>query len=289
MHRPLPAALVLSLVLATAVSLEVWTRAVYRTHDGLLEKARRFTATARDADKNLVVLGTCLPAQHLRTAELQAQLGGGWVVHNLGNEATNTLDWYLAYANELPATKVDAVVLGYGEHDLLARISPWESRVLDLTTWGDVPELADFACQQAECRTDLAMRKASVFWRNRIRVSNMIWLALGALPREAPLTPPVSDDDGTAPQHYLDRLVAAVRDDGIPLYFLPLPARPGAFAADPNARVVHPEVPRLTIPTPAPAAFENQTHLTEAGSKAMTADVATALRAVLGATSSGAQ
>lgn len=273
--RPLPAPILLALALATALGLEAWARVAYRTQDGLLEKARRFSAEAREADRNLVILGTCLPAQHIQAHRLQANLDG-WVVHNLGQEATNSLDWYLAYANELPASRVDAVIVAYGEHDLLTRISPWESRVLDLARWGDVPTLASHACDRPDCRTDLAMRKASVLWRNRIRLSNRLWLALGALPREAPLTPPVGEDlDG--PRYYLDALVASVRAHGTPLWFLPLPRRPEPGRPPPPVDTEARGVERIRLEGLVERDFEGETHLTEAGAARLTVALAAAL------------
>jgi hypothetical protein len=282
-HRPLPAVAVLALALCTGLGLEGLSRKIWGTQDGLRERASQFNATARPEDKNLVILGTCLPAQHVHTPELQAGLGGGWVVHNLGNEATSPLDWYLAYANALDTRRVQAVIVGYGDRDLQASVSPWESRVLDLARWDDVPEMAGFACHDAECRTDLMMRAVSVLWRNRIRMSNRVWLSLGALPREAPEAPPVSDRDDGAALHYLERLVAAAKEDGTPLWLLPLPGRPGRQVdnrAVPPTGVL-PSVARLEIPPLGEDAFSDDTHLTEAGSRIMTAELARATRLAL--------
>lgn len=275
--RALPASLLLLLALATAAGLEAWTRVAFRTQDGLLEKARRFSAEARDEDKNLVILGTCLPAQHIQTRRMQEGLDG-WVVHNLGQEATNTLDWYLAYANELPASRVDAVIVAYGDHDLLSHISPWESRVLDLARWSDVSTLASHACDGPDCRSDLALRKASMLWRNRIRLSNRLWLALGAMPREAPLTPPVREDDLTGPRYYLDALVAAVQANHAPLWFVPLPRRPEPGRPPPPVDTEAPGVERVRVEGLVAADFDGDTHLTEPGALRLTDALAAAMK-----------
>lgn len=287
------------LVVLALAGVEVGTRVGYHTRDGLLQKAEHFADTAEGSAKNLVILGTCLPEQHIRADLLQDRIGGGWTVYNLGNQATSSLDWYLALAHELPPEKVQALVVAYGDRDLASRISPWESRVTELAAWSDMPDLDRWVCDDGDCRTDLWMRKASTTWRYRVRIANRAWDSLGALAREAPLAPPLvegeADDAAAASLFYTDKLLQTAKAEGIPVYMVPLQHRPSPADKSPD-RVRQDEAwhqrvdpilaasgaTALTLPPLEVDLFTDETHLTEAGSITLTRGLAAALREQFG-------
>lgn len=291
-RHPLPGRVAFVLALTTFVGVEIGTRALYDTRDSLSKKAAAFDVEARAEDKNLVILGTCLPEQHIREDVLQDRIQAGWVVHNLGTEATSTLDWYLALENELDAERIQALVVAYGKRDLLAAISPWESRVTELASWSDMPDLAGWVCHDSDCTTDLWLRKASATWRYRVRIANRAWASIGALPEEAQVAPPPSGNtDDAAQRFYLERLLTTAKERGIPTLLAPLPARPAPddqtsiklaeeqayhMKIDPIVQAAGATV--LTLPAHPTTDFTDETHLTEAGSIALTKELAAVLR-----------
>lgn len=295
MSLPLRGPTVLLLALLTVGGIEGATRLGYRTRDGLGEKAAKFAHDADSSHPNLVILGTCLPEQHILGELLADRMGGGWEVHNLGNQATSPLDWYLALAHELPLDRIQGLVIAHGRRDLITQISPWESRVMDVATWSDVPSLLRYACDDLECRTDLVLRKASTTWRYRVRLANRAWASVGALAREAPvLPPPPTEADVEAPLHFLGRLLETASGAGIPVWMVPLPTRPGA-GGDPAQRAfeekayhawVDPVLQAggarpLELPALPAAAFADDSHLNGDGAAALTRALAAALRAEL--------
>lgn len=290
MHRPLPAALVVLLAVLSVAGVEVWTRLSYKTRDGLLEKAHRFTETARPEDNNLVILGTCLPEQHINADLVEARLGGGWVVHNLGNQATSTLDWQLTFRNGLPLDRVDGLVIATGARDLTALIRPWESRVLDLATWRDLPDLSRYVCADAECTTDLALRTVSKTWRYRARIANRVWKFLGALTSGgANMPPPVAGQTEKAAMAYLARLLADAKAHDIPTWLLPLPTQhvsderaTAAYHAAVDPVLADGGAKTLAVPNLDARYFTDDAHLTREGTRLLSEAFATALRADLG-------
>lgn len=292
---PIPGRTAFLLAFTAFFGVEVGTRALYASHDGLSRKAQVFDNAARDEDKNLVILGTCLPEQHVRADVLQERIQGGWVVHNLGTEATSTLDWFLALENRLDSSRIDALVVAYGRRDLLAAISPWESRVTELAAWSDMPALVSWVCHDADCRTDLWLRKASATWRYRVRIANRAWAGIGALAEEAQVAPPREDDhDDAAERYYLQRLLETATALGVPVYLTPLPARPSSAGAGRNAAeeqfyqqkidsIVGPTAAKVLALPPHPEEdFTDETHLTEEGSVLLTKELAALLRAEWG-------
>lgn len=292
-HRLLDARVFVGLVLLTIIGIEGVTRAGYHTRDGLREKAGRFEAAARDEDKNLVILGTCLPEQHILEGLLQDRLGSGWVVHNLGNQATSPLDWYLAFAHELPLDRVDGVLIAHGRRDLVAQISAWESRVTEVATWGDMPGLIEHVCDDADCKSDMLLRKASATWRYRVRIANRWWAALDALAVEAPsMPPPPTDEDLQAPLYYLGELLRTAQEAEVPVWFVPLPYREAAGGTETGQDMnryhgfVDPVITAggatvLDIPSLPEEDFVDDSHVTKEGATLLTTSIAAALRAAL--------
>lgn len=267
------------LVVASFVGLDVWTRASYRTKGGLNEKITHFAETA-GAGPNLVILGTCLPEQHLRAEILSQALGG--TVHNLGVEATSPLDWYLAFANGLPHDRIDGLVLAYGEADLQAEILPYESRVMDLARLGDMPDLLSEVCSGVECKVDLLLRWAWPTWRYRVRIANRVWSTFDALPLQQAAAPPPRRYQG-APMRYVRRLIRRARAEDIPVWMVPLPRRPEPGRVPPpsvaeEAKMIA-EEGAVLVPTPKLDAsnFESDVHLTGAGAFTLSHAVAETL------------
>jgi hypothetical protein len=277
------------LVSTSLAAVEVGTRRAWRPEDGLAQKAAGFAAAARADERNLVILGTCLPEQHLHADLLEAELGGGWVVYNLGNEATTPLDWHLVYTNRLPRDRVDGLLLAYGARDLFADLPPWESRVTDIATWRQLPSLVEHGCETTECGLDLGLRLASVAWRYRTRLANRAWAGLGVLQRPT-ADPPAGSVASAASLWWLTSLLTAAGADGARVWTLALPTRPGApneaddarFRARAATALGAGGARPLTVSGLPPDAFTTDAHLTGPGAETLTRAVAGALREELG-------
>lgn len=275
----LPFSVFVLLVVAAVMALDAWTRMAYRTTTGLNGKAAEFASTASEGP-NLVILGTCLPEQHLRADVLTARLG--MTVHNLGTAATTPLDWYLAFANVLPHDRIDGLVVAYGEADLATEILPYESRVMDLAGLGDMPDLLTEVCTDLECKVDLALRWAWPTWRYRMRLANGVWSGVRALPLNPPAPSKVRRYHG-APLRYVGRLIRLASASEIPVWMVPLPRRPEPGHVPPGSvaeqAVVIVEAGGVMVPVPVLDAshFGSDVHLTTDGAVVLSEAVAATL------------
>ncbi len=171
----------LALVLAgTFASLELGVGLAYDAPSPMVDKASEYAATTDGSTRDVLVVGTCLAEQIIDPTQLARQLGSDVTVHDLSTPAGSVLLWTLALKNYVPEdADVALVLLPYGDSDLRTRMNPWESQVMDLAGWGDLPMLADLTCEDASCVSELILRKASRAFRYRGYLANWIWHALG--------------------------------------------------------------------------------------------------------------
>jgi hypothetical protein len=271
---------IVACVLLTVVGLDVGVRLAYRTRDGLYDKTIDFSAHA-PAGQNLVILGTCLPEQHIRKEQLATDLGVP--VYNLGVQATNPLDWHLAFKNALPTDRVGALLVAYGSMGIETTVSPYESRVMELARAEDLPEILGQVCDTSECRSDLVLRWAWPTWRYRARIGNRLWKGLGAWSLQAPEQGAMRDYSAAA-LHFLDRLLATAEARAVPVWMLRLPSRDGEVIRDEGtARAEADAFTRhgartLELGALPTQMFEDDAHLTRAGSEELTRRLAAELK-----------
>ena len=126
---------------------------------------------------HVVVFGTCLG-----DAMVPAVVEGEWSgqVHNLSFRGSTALEWYLIlsrYIEDSPDLKAIVVVVGGNDLDL--RSSPWESQILDLAAWKDIPALARDGCASPACALELVARKLSFTYRIRPFIALRLWNLAG--------------------------------------------------------------------------------------------------------------
>lgn len=144
----------------------------------LASRAAAYASAAPGAPAVLLV-GTCTVDNVFKLQTVAAELGPGHRVFNLSAKGTGPLDWYLMLSSALPrATPGDTLVLPYALDDLSAAVYPWESRVMDLASWRDMPRVLDMTCTSYKCRADMMLRKLSLTYRYRGLESRRIWSAL---------------------------------------------------------------------------------------------------------------
>jgi len=160
--------------------LEAGVTLAYDAPSPMVDKATGYAATADGSTRDVLVVGTCLAEQIIDPAQLGRQLGTDVVVHDLSTPAGSVLLWTLALKNHVPDdADVALVLLPYGESDLRTRMNPWESQVMDLAGWADLPLLSELSCEDAGCNSELLLRKASRAFRYRGYLANWFWHALG--------------------------------------------------------------------------------------------------------------
>lgn len=261
--RPLglgPLALVLGL---TFVALEAGVGLAYDAPSPMVDKATGYADQVDGTTRDVLVVGTCLAEQIIDPVLLGRQLGDDVVVHDLSTPAGSVLLWTLALKNHVPAdADVALVLLPYGDSDLRSRMNPWESQVMDLAGWSDLPLLAELSCDDTGCVSELVLRKASRAFRYRGYLANWVWHTLGTkslsrvagqdalsqaraggqqlspealagaatqgLGWQGGADPGARQDPGGGEIRFddLDVLLALARDRGWPLMFSDLPMRP---------------------------------------------------------------
>ena len=179
-RRPIgvrPLALVLG---GTLLALEVGVSLSYDAPSPMVDKATGYESQVDGTTRDVLVIGTCLAEQLIDPEQLGRQLGPDVVVHDLSTPAGSVLLWTLALKNHVPENaNVAMVLLPYGDSDLQTRMNPWESQVMDLAVWGDLPLLVDLTCDDASCVSELLLRKLSRTFRYRGYLGNWIWHTLG--------------------------------------------------------------------------------------------------------------
>ena len=179
--RPLPALATLGLVLTTAIGLEVGVTTLYDAPTPMLDKAVEYNSVAH-TDPELVIFGTCLPEQIIQRDLLEDELG--MTSYNLATPAGTSRLMYLVLKNHIPAdANVQAIVVPFGKRDLTKLMAPYESQVMEIAAWEDMPQLTAWACEgDSECETEMVARKASRAYRYRGYLANGFWQAIGSKP-----------------------------------------------------------------------------------------------------------
>ncbi len=178
--RPLGAGAVALVLAGTFGVLEAGVGLAYDAPSPMVDKASGYAAGVTGQTRDVLVVGTCLAEQIIDPIQLGRQLGSDVVVHDLSTPAGSVLLWTLALKNHVPAqADVALVLLPYGDSDLRTRMNPWESQVMDLAAWRDLPLLAELSCEEAGCVSELVLRKASRAFRYRGYLANWFWHTLG--------------------------------------------------------------------------------------------------------------
>ncbi len=171
----------LGVLVVTVVALELAIGVFHRPSPF----ERRVTAFAESEDPRPAVLlfGTCLVDDNLDLELVQQALGDELVLWNLSAEGTSPMDWLLAMEGLVPEDKnVHTVLLVHGEGDMNTFIAPWESQVMDLASWRQLPELLELTCSTSGCHIDVLLRKLSLTYRYRSFISHWAWSRLGLVP-----------------------------------------------------------------------------------------------------------
>lgn len=267
-----------------------------------LEVAREAAAHPREDRGRVVVFGTCLAARAFVPGPLREGLGADWDVHVLGTEGTGAVDWSLATRNLLPMDALGAIVVAWTAGDLQNQVSPWESRMVDLAGWRDVPDLAAHACEGVDCAVEVGLRKASYVYRWRGFLAARVWAGLGI--RRSGWTTLAGlqhRDEVIQAQHtpaheagvafWLRDLVTTARAHGVEVVFARIPLQgersaPALGVQDPGGRLLKVATDAgahaVSIPGVDAALYENSSHLGPEGAVALSRHLGEVLRDPLG-------
>ncbi|MCP4808275.1 MAG: hypothetical protein GY913_27820 [Proteobacteria bacterium] len=253
--KPLPALATLGCVLATAIALEVGVMTLYDAPTPMLDKAVAYNAVAH-TEPELVIFGTCLPEQIIQVDLLEEELG--MTSYNLATPAGTSRLMYLVLKNHIPPdANVQAIVVPFGKRDLTKLMAPYESQVMEVASWDDLQQLAEWACEgDRECETEMVVRKASRGYRYRGYLANKFWTSIGSKPpipgyilSPGAVLPPGAGTDAPPPDQpgqpgegdhgppdadrqrgdsdtdlrYLAAFLDLAKDRDIPVYLTPLP------------------------------------------------------------------
>lgn len=182
MVRPISLSTVAASVLLALTGLEIGVRELYEPPAPMLRKAVQYQQAAHEG-RELLILGTCLPEQILKPELLAKQIGPDVRVHILATPAAGAQLFTLVLRNYVPDNaKIAAIVVPYGRRDLTNEMPPWESQVMELASWGDVPGLIGETCDDAGCAAEILLRKASRAYRYRGWLANRFWFGVGSKP-----------------------------------------------------------------------------------------------------------
>lgn len=182
MLRPLSISAVAAVVLLALTGLEIGVRELYEPPAPMLRKATQYQQASHEG-RELIILGTCLPEQILKPELLAQQIGPDVRVHILATPAAGAQLFTLVLRNFVPPeAKISAVVVPYGRRDLTNEMPPWESQVMELARWSDLPGLIRETCDDAECAAEILLRKASRAYRYRGWLANRFWYGVGSKP-----------------------------------------------------------------------------------------------------------
>ncbi len=167
-------------VVLTLVGFEIGVRVGYRPPAPMRDKAEWYETAPHGGGPELVILGTCLPEAIIQPDLLSQQLGGNTRIYNLATPAGTARLWVLFLRHHVPPeAEIDAILIPYGAMDLTKLMAPWESQAMELATWGDVPDMVDWACEDTSCALELTLRKGYRTYRHRGYFANWFWQALG--------------------------------------------------------------------------------------------------------------
>ena len=180
--QPLSIRSLCALVLLTLAGVEVGARQAYTPPTPMLDKAEAFSEQQHTRDQ-LLIFGTCLPEQIIDPLLLQQQIGANVEVQNLATAAGTSRLMYLTLKNYITQeAPVRGIVVPYGTTDLTKRMHPYESQAMDIARLEDIPKLISIECDDADCRTEMWMRKVSKGYRYRGYLANWFWQAIGSKP-----------------------------------------------------------------------------------------------------------
>ena len=180
--NPLSLRSTLLVVLVSIFGLELGVRQLYSPPTPMLDKAIAFEAQAHSKDQ-LLIFGTCLPEQIISPELLQQQLGGDLQVQNLATAAGTSRLMYLTLKNYISeSTPVRGIIVPYGTTDLTKRMDPYESQAMEIARLEDLSDLIAIECVDADCRTQMWMRKLSKAYRYRGYLANWFWQSIGSKP-----------------------------------------------------------------------------------------------------------
>lgn len=232
--RPIPAWM---LLIAVALALTAADQTIRRTWRPQGDIRYRALAYQRQASApgpgEVVVFGSCLPEQMMDMARLQASITGDLELFNLGIASGTGLMWTVLLKDYIPqGANVEAILIPFGHTDLSRRDVPWESHLMELASWRDLPAIAEADCDTLDCYFEIGLRKASWLYRHRTFVAGSLWTALGAgrLERttwhgEYQRQWASIRSEYTDPWRYLKRFLSLARERGVPVILTPLPDR----------------------------------------------------------------
>ncbi len=311
------------LALACLVALlgfELAVRVLYSPPAPMRDKAIEYEASPHGGGPELVILGTCLPEAIIQPEILGDRLGGNTRIYNLATPAGTARLWVLFLRHHVPAeAQIEALLIPFGAMDLTKLMAPWESQAMELATWGDVPDMVDWACDDLACGAELTLRKGYRTYRHRGYFANWFWAAMGTrAPIPGSMLSPGDVDPsdrmvdggpqlawGAGPKPveptdptrfvYLEELLALSAEMGIPAFFTPLPTRAKVSG---HGGMDNPEYRRVlietieggggryldlaSIPGLAPSHFEDDVHLTGEGRALVTVALGDAMARELG-------
>lgn len=294
--RALPGWSAFLLVALGVGGVEAAVRASYTAPGDLPARVARARATLDADGTDVLVFGTCLGEETLDHATLTTALGPDARVHSLASAGTAPVDWYLALRNVIDPASVDLVVVAFAPGDLLLQGVTWQTQTLDMADWTSIREVAWWNCSRsgsvdAECTSELYLRKASLLYRNRPYLANRFWSGLGVR-AEAGVTgagPPPGARGPASPVYWVQRFVDVVRESGRDPVFLELPRNPD-YGSDADRRMradmrddMRAALGRMGVEVYAPDAprgdYTDDVHVTRAGRDRLTAEVSAWLRA----------
>lgn len=235
-------------ILLALAGLELGVRVLYQPPGRLMPRLEEFTERGESAVPDVVILGTCMGAD-VTGESVQRGAGGTIRAFNMSVYGAFALDWYLIAANHLlVAGDVGAIVVLYGPYDLARpqSVTPWESHVMDVAKWRDVPLILGGSGSPHGDLVGFMASRLLHSYRYRGYLANWFWHRLGAgKPRGADevvapmgmsdlaLRPPdgimsIRQESGL---YYLNKLMELAAEKGIRIVFVPLPIRPGTEAA----------------------------------------------------------
>lgn len=284
-----------AIALCTLVALEAAVRAEYDPPGQLMPRLAEAKRTLDPVNPDVLVFGSCLGQEALDLPAMAASLGPTVRVHSLTVAGTAPLDWYLALRNVLDPALVELVVVTFSVADLETATDFWQVQSLDLADAGSIREMAWWSCTEAECVSELYLRKASLLYRNWAYLANRAWTAWGTRTTNQP-PPPTKHYPGRrvpvgrAPAYFVERFVQTARAASTPVVFAELPGNPdvGAELAASRRRQRDSAIEllgKLQVPVFTPTApsgeYTDDVHVTVEGRGKLTAELAAHLGAVL--------
>lgn len=198
------------MLLATLVASDVLVKRVYHQPPQLMSLVQQYEG--RTEGPHVVVFGTCL-GDAMQPEAVQKTWPAGRI-YNLSFRGSTALEWYLILHHYIQnSPQLRAVVVVMGGNDLHLKSSPWESQILDLATWGDLPDLIRDGCNTPGCAVELVARKASFTYRARAFLALQFWKLWRA---ELPGVPsmPINGQDAVLNANHLSLAIVEGNNQG---------------------------------------------------------------------------